>query len=103
MADLNYLYRSLQTYQVFKNDINNWVSELQQATASLDLAANYIVDIYQYDNASADNYEIRNITNHLDDTLFSLKSNIMPSIDAKINKLERQIADEETKETLNLL
>ena len=103
MANLNYLYRSLQKYQVFRNDINNWVRELQQATASLDLAKNYIVDIYQYDNASADNYEIRNIASKLDNILISLESNIMPSIDAKIRRLERQIADEEAKEALNLL
>lgn len=103
MANLNYLYRSLQKYQAFRRDIDNWVGELQQATASLDLAKNYIGDIYQYDNASADNYEIRTIASNLDNILISLESNIMPSIDAKIRRLERQIADEEAKEALNLL
>lgn len=103
MANLNYLYRSLQKYQAFRRDIDNWVSELQQATASLDLAKNYIGDIYQYDNTSADNYEIRAIASNLDNILVSLKSDIMPSIDTKIRRLERQIADEEAKEALNLL
>ena len=55
MANLNYLYRSLQKYQAFRRDIDNWVGELQQATVSLDLAKNYIGDLSQYDNASAYN------------------------------------------------
>ena len=103
MANLNYLYRSLEQYQGFRNEAEKLIGELKLAIDSLELSQNYLADTYQYDGYSADNFEVKNSKSKLSNILTSLQNDILVVIDSKIRKLERQIADAEAREAMNLM
>lgn len=103
MANLNYLYRSLEQYQGFRNEIEKLIGELKLSIDSLELSQNYLADTYQYDGYSADNFEVKNSKNKLSNNLTPLQNDILVAIDSKIRKLERQIADAEAREAMNLM
>ena len=103
MANLNYLYRSLEQYQGLRNEAEKLIGELKLAIDSLELSQNYLADTYQYDGYSADNFEVKNSKNKLSNILTSLQNDILVAIDSKIRKLERQIADAEAREAMNLM
>ena len=103
MANLNYLYRSLEQYQGFRNETEKLIGELKLSIDSLELSQNYLADTYQYDGYSADNFEVKNSKNKLSNILTSLQNDILVAIDSKIRKLERQIADAEAREAMNLI
>ena len=103
MANLNYLYRSLEQYQGFRNETEKLIGELKLSIDSLELSQNYLADTYQYDGYSADNFEVKNSKNKLSNILTSLQNDILVAIDSKIRKLERQIADTEAREAMNLM
>ena len=103
MANLNYLYPSLEQYQGFRNQTEKLIGELKLSIDSLELSQNYLADTYQYDGYSADNFEVKNSKNKLSNILTSLQNDILVAIDSKIRKLERQIADAEARQAMNLM
>ncbi len=101
MPNLDYLYRLLGEYQEFKSSLSDILANMKNSLEPLELASRDMRETFLYDDDSADDKNIINNRNKINNLIISIEQNILPAINQSINRINRQIADAEMAQALS--
>lgn len=97
---LSSLYRKLSQYNNFLSDINDLVHKLKNVLDPLTYANKSLEENFKYNDEKADKGRILKCRTNLERDINTLQREIIPSIEAQIRQIEKDIADLEAASTL---